>query len=84
MSPAKLSQLTYKQAKLLFDDVNFAGKSIPGEFNKALRANVGGAYKNYVRTVFKGFVDEGFEEALDQAIAIKIEDAALGRETPLA
>ena len=83
MSPAKLSQLTYKQAKALYDDVNFAGKSVPGEFNKALRANVGGAYKNYVRTVFKGAVDEGFEEALDTAIQIKIEDAALKKDTPL-
>ena len=83
MGPAKLSQLTYKQAKALYDDVNFAGQSVPGEFNKALRANIGGAYKNYVRTVFKGAVDEGFEEALDTAIQIKIEDAALKKDTPL-
>ena len=80
-----LDDLTFKQAKILYQDVATAGKEVTNAaFQKALRANVGGAYKNYVRGVFKGAKAEAFEETLDQAMSIKFEDAALKRNTPLA
>lgn len=79
-----LSELNYKQAKFLYENLENAGAKLSdGAFQKALRSNIGGEYKNYLRTVLKGGGGEGFEEALDTAIQGRIEDAALDRNTPL-
>jgi hypothetical protein len=48
-----------------------------------MNSAVGSSYKNFIRTSLGGFKNEAFEEALDQAIQIKLEDAATDRETPL-
>lgn len=80
-----LSELNYKQAKFLYENLENAGaKLADGEFKTILRANIGGAYKNYFKTVLKGGLSEGFEEGLDQAIQGRIEDAALDKNSPLA
>lgn len=79
-----LGELNYKQAKFLYENLENAGAKLADkEFQKALTANIGGAYKNYIRTTIKGTIDEGFEEALDQAVQNRIEDAALHKNTPL-
>ena len=80
-----LDKLNYKQAKLAHEAINNAGRSITdAQFKSVMRIEIGGAYKNYLRSSFKGFLDEGTEEAIDQAITMKIEDAALDRDTPIA
>ena len=80
-----LNDLNYKQAKRLYEINNNAAMTVTDEaFNRALRTNVSSAWKNYFRQTLKGGFDEGLEEAIDQNIQIRIEDAALDRETPLA
>lgn len=80
-----LSSLNYKQAKRLYEDTYNASKLLPdGAFQAALRKNIGNAWKNYFRTTLKGGWDEGLEESIDQGIQMKLEDAAMDRETPLA
>ena len=80
-----LHELNYKQAKLAHEALYNAGREVTDtQFKQALRVNIGGAYKNYLRTAYKGFIDEGTEEALDQFITAKIEDAAVKKTTPIA
>jgi hypothetical protein len=80
-----LEKLTYKQAKLLYETVENEGRAVAGEaFQTALRKSVGGAYKNLLRGTAGGTLSETTEETLDQAIQIKLEDAALDQNTPLA
>jgi len=79
-----LDKLTYKQAKLTHEALNNSGVGITDTaFKKVLRNNLGDAYKNYLRNAYKGAIDEGVEEAIDTAISIKIEDAALKKDTSL-
>jgi len=79
-----LSELNYKQAKFLYENLENAGAKLSdGAFKKVLRSHIGGEYKNYFSTVLKGGIGEGFEEALDTAIQGRIEDAALDKNTPL-
>ena len=79
-----LDKLSYKQAKLAHEAINNSGVAITDTaFKTILRVNLGGAYKNYLRNTYKGFVDEGVEETIDTAISIKIEDAALKKDTSL-
>jgi hypothetical protein len=79
-----LGELNYKQAKFLYENLENAGAKLADKkFQKVLTANIGGAYKNYIRTTIHGAIDEGFEEALDQAVQNRIEDAALHKNTPL-
>jgi len=85
MRKVSLNELTYKQAKFLNDNLTNSGAKLTDKaFQKALTANIGGAYKNYIRTTLRGAIDEGFEESLDQAIQNRIEDAATDKNTPLA
>jgi hypothetical protein len=82
--PIPLDELNYKQAKTLWQNINNEGRAIVDkEFQDALSSAVGSSYKNFIRTSVRGFRDEAFEEALDQAIQIKLEDAATDRDTPL-
>ena len=84
-SKKTISDLTFREAKKVFEVVNNQGKAVSNAaFQKALAAEVGGAYKNLAAGVGKGVLGESFEEALDQSINIAIEDASLKRETPLA
>jgi len=80
-----LDKLSYQQAKMNHQILNNAGKEISDKaFKGILRAELGSAYKNFIRKTFKGAFDEGIEEAIDEAVASHIEDAALDRNTPLA
>jgi hypothetical protein len=82
--PIPLNELNYKQAKTLWQNINNEGRAVANkEFKDALASAVGSSYKNFIRTSLRGFRDEGFEESLDQAIQIKLEDAATNQETPL-
>ena len=83
--PVPLETLNYKQAKFLYEQVRNEGRAVTDKaFQSALSKSISGAYKNYLRKVTGGGLSEGTEEALDQAFNIKLEDAALDRDTPLA
>jgi hypothetical protein len=83
--PVPLETLNYKQAKFLYEQVRNEGRVVTDKaFQSALSKSISGAYKNYLRTVTGGGLSEGTEEALDQAFSVKLEDAALDRDTPLA
>lgn len=82
--PIPLNELNFKQSNVLWENIKNEGRAVGNrEFIDAMNAAVGSSYKNFIRTSLRGFRDEGFEEALDQAIQIKLEDAAMDRETPL-
>jgi hypothetical protein len=82
--PIPLDDLNYKQAKTLWQNINNEGRAVgKKDFEDALASAVGSSYKNFIRTSVRGFRDEAFEEALDQAIQIKLEDAATDSDTPL-
>lgn len=82
---ASLATLTYKQHKTLTSALLDASKELSDPaYQQALRASVGSAAKTYLRKVYGGVIDEGTEEALDQALSAKIQDAATDTNTPLA
>lgn len=79
-----LNKLDYKQSKLLYQNIYNEGQFVKDKvFQDAMNSAIGGAYKNFFRTAMGGVVNEAFEEMLDQSIQIKLEDAALNKETPL-
>ena len=82
--PTPLDELNFKQSKTLWQNIKNEGRAVKDEaFIDAMNSAVGSSYKNFIRTSLGGFKNEAFEEALDQAIQIKLEDAATDRETPL-
>lgn len=82
--PIRLNELDFKQSKVLWENIKNEGRAVSNEeFIDAMNAAVGSSYKNFIRTSVRGFRDEAFEEALDQAIQIKLEDAATDSDTPL-
>jgi hypothetical protein len=79
-----VDKMNYRQAKAVYE--NLKSESVPvtdRAFQRAMRGAIGGAYKNYMRTTFGGMLNEATEEMVDQAIQMKLEDAALDQETPL-
>lgn len=77
-----LENLTFKQFKsVVAANKQFAGEVTDDVAKRELRKVIGSAYKQYFRNVFRGAVDEGIEEAVDQFASIKIEDAATGKAT---
>lgn len=79
-----VGKMNYRQSKAVFEDVFNEGRIMNDTaFGAAARSAIAGTYKNWLRTTLKGGLDESFEEALDQAVGIAIEDAALDQETPL-
>jgi hypothetical protein len=79
-----IDKMNYRQAKAVYE--NLKSESVPvtdRAFQRAMRGAIGGAYKNYMRTTFGGVLNEATEEMVDQAIQMKLEDAALDQETPL-
>lgn len=79
-----VDKMNYRQAKAVYE--NLKSESVPvtdRAFQRAMRGAIGGAYKNYMRTTFGGVLNEATEEMVDQAIQMKLEDAALDQETPL-
>jgi hypothetical protein len=82
--PIPLDELNFKQSKTLWQNIKNEGRAVKDEaFIDAMNSAIGSSYKNFIRTSLGGFKNEAFEEALDQAIQIKLEDAATDRETPL-
>jgi hypothetical protein len=80
-----LSELTFREAKLVYEAVKNEGKAVSKEgFQSALAAETMGAYRNLASMAGKGFMGEAFEEALDQSINIALDDAASKKNTPLA
>jgi len=79
-----LNKLDFKQSKLLYQNIYNEGQFVKDKvFQDAMNSAIGGAYKNFFRTSMGGVVNEAFEEMLDQSIQIKLEDAALNKETPI-
>jgi hypothetical protein len=79
-----LDKLNYKQAKLVYENIYNEGQFVKDKvFQDAMNSAIGSSYKNFIRTSLGGVANEAFEEMLDQAIQIKLEDSALDKETPL-
>jgi hypothetical protein len=79
-----VGKMNYRQSKQAFEDVYNEGQVLNDTaFNTAARAAITGTYKNWLKTTLKGGLSEKFEEALDTAVGIALEDAALDRDTPL-
>jgi hypothetical protein len=80
-----LSELTFREAKLVYEAVKNEGRAVSKDgFQSALAAETMGAYRNLASMAGKGFMGEAFEEALDQSINIALDDAASKKNTPLA
>jgi len=79
-----VSKMNMRQAKQVYQDLYNEGVAVADDvILKALKSSISGTYKNWIRTTMKGGTSESFEEALDQAVGIALEDAALDRETPI-
>jgi hypothetical protein len=79
-----VGKMNYRQSKQAFEDVYNEGQILnDAAFNTAARAAITGTYKNWLKTTLKGGLSEKFEEALDTAVGMALEDAALDRDTPL-
>ena len=79
-----VDKMNYRQAKAVYENLKSESILVTDRaFRRAMRGAVGGAYKSYMRTTFGGVLNEATEEMVDQAIQMKLEDAALDQETPL-
>jgi hypothetical protein len=79
-----VGKMNYRQSKQAFEDVYNEGQILnDAAFNTAARAAITGTYKNWLKTTLKDGLSEKFEEALDTAVGMALEDAALDRDTPL-
>lgn len=79
-----VSKMNMRQAKQVYQDLYNEGAVVGDKvIMDALKSSITGTYKNWIRTTMKGGASESFEEALDQAVGIALEDAALDRETPI-
>ena len=79
-----VSKMNMRQAKQVYQDLYNEGAAVGDKvIMDALKSSITGTYKNWIRTTMKGGASESFEEALDQAVGIALEDAALDRETPI-
>lgn len=80
-----VSKMNYRQAKQAYQNAANEGRVLSDKaFNAAARAAVTGTYKNWLKTTLKGGLSESFEESLDQAVGMAIENSALDRDTSLA
>jgi len=79
-----VNKLNFRQAKGVYESLYNEGKAMKdAAFNRVARAAISGTYKNFLRTSLKGGLDEAVEEMLDQGIQMKLQDAALDRDTPM-
>lgn len=79
-----VDKMNYRQAKAVYENLKNESNPVTDRaFQRAMRGAIGSTYKNYMRTTFGGIVNEATEEMVDQAIQMKLEDAALDQETPL-
>ena len=79
-----VSKMNMRQAKQVYQDLYNEGAAVGDKvIMDALKSSITGTYKNWIRTTMKGGASESFEEALDQAVGMALEDAALDRETPI-
>jgi len=79
-----VDKMNYRQAKQVYENLKNDGQFVSdAAFQKAMRGAISGTYKNWMRTTIGGALHESVEEALDQGVQMKLEDAALDKETPL-
>jgi hypothetical protein len=82
--PVPVDKMNYRQAKQVYENLKNDGQFVSdATFQKAMRSAISGTYKNWMRTTLGGALHESIEEAMDQGIQMKLEDAALDKETPL-
>jgi hypothetical protein len=82
--PVPVDKMNYRQAKQVYENLKNEGQFVSDAvFQKAMRSAISGTYKNWMRTTLGGALHESIEEALDQGVQMKLEDAALDKETPL-
>lgn len=80
-----VDKMNYRQAKQVYENLKNESRIVSdATFQKAMRGAIGSTYKNWLRTTLKGGLNESIEEAMDQGIQMKLEDASLDKETPLA
>jgi hypothetical protein len=79
-----VDKMNFRQAKQVYENLKNEGNAVTdAAFQKAMRGAISGTYKNWLKTTLNGGINESVEEALDQGIQIKLEEAALDKETPL-
>lgn len=79
-----VDKMNYRQAKQVYENLKNESRTVSdATFQKAMRSAIGSTYKNWLRTTLKGGLNESIEEAMDQGIQMKLEDASLDKETPL-
>lgn len=79
-----VNKLNFRQAKGVYESLYNEGKAMgDAAFNRVARAAISGTYKNFLRTSLNGGLNEAVEEMLDQGIQMKLQDAALDRDTPM-
>jgi hypothetical protein len=79
-----VDKMNYRQAKQVYENLKNESRVVSdATFQKAMRSAIGSTYKNWLRTTLKGGLNESIEEAMDQGIQMKLEDASLDKETPL-
>jgi hypothetical protein len=77
--------MNYRQSKQAYQNAFNEGRILSDKaFNTAARAAITSTYKNWLKTTLKGGLSEAFEESLDQAIGMAIENSALDRDASLA
>jgi len=80
-----VSKMNYRQAKQAYQNAANEGRVLSDKaFNTAARAAITSTYKNWLKTTLKGGLSEWFEESLDQAVGMAIENSALDRDVSLA
>lgn len=79
-----LDDLTFSQMRRLFSQTRRASANVTDDMiKKVVRQQTAGAFKSLVRDHAEGFVSEGFEEGVDQAFQILVEEAAMKKDTPI-
>jgi hypothetical protein len=80
-----VSKMNYRQSKRAYQNAFNEGRILSdAAFNTAARAAITSTYKNWLKTTLKGGLSESFEESLDQAVGMAIENSALDRDASLA
>lgn len=80
-----VSKMNYRQAKQAYQNAANEGRILSDKaFNVAAREAITSTYKNWLKTTLKGGLSEAFEESLDQAVGMAIENASLDRDISLA
>lgn len=84
LATRNLDDLTFRQVSKLYSQTRRASANVTDQaIKKVVRENTSGAFKSLIKDVSGGFASEGFEEGVDQAFQIMVEQAALKKDTPI-